>query len=103
MLPRSNVIRSRMEGSSKKNETMGLIEKTVYLADTITEFPPMPKELRNQAIMLALRLTMSPHEWTWTKSEIEKMAKYVIWSAQRLAIIENMVAGGPLKHKEDEV
>lgn len=35
-------------------------------------------ELKSSACMSAWRITLSPHEWTWTQKEQEEMAKYIV-------------------------
>ena len=54
---------------------------------------------RSQVIDLAFRLTMSPHEWTWTQHEQVLMARYVLWAHQRLSAIKQL-ADGPLVHSD---
>ena len=45
------------------------------------------------AVSVAMRVTMSVHEWEWTDAEQEAMARYVHWAAQRLAAIRDIAAG----------
>ena len=46
---------------------------------------------RKRAIDLALRISMSPHEWVWTADEQFDMAAYVLWAHQRLSGIKQLV------------
>lgn len=39
----------------------------------------LKKEQVNSAIMSAMRITMSPHEWSWTQLEQEEMAMTILW------------------------
>lgn len=56
------------------------------------------KDTINLAIALAGRCNLSEHEHTWTDAESLMMAKYVIWSTQRLNIISEMASDEHLVH-----
>jgi len=43
------------------------------------------------AVDLAYRVTMSPHEWTWTNEEATEMAQYVLWACQKLEAIDHII------------
>ena len=45
----------------------------------------------SRAIIAAHYVTMSPHEWEWTKEQQAVMAQYVLWAHQRLAGIEQLI------------
>ncbi len=51
------------------------------------------KQSQDKAIDLAMRITMSPSEWTWTNAEQFDMAAYVLWAHQRLSGIAQLVGG----------
>lgn len=37
-----------------------------------------PLENPEHPASVAYRITMSPHEWTWTQAEVENMARYIV-------------------------
>lgn len=47
---------------------------------------------QTRAIDLAHRITMSPHEWTWTPEEQFDMAAFVLWAHQRLSGIKQLAS-----------
>ena len=46
---------------------------------------------KKSAVMSALRVTMSPHEWTWTDREQVEMAQYILWQSTRIAVLEKIL------------
>lgn len=36
------------------------------------------EEIKNKAMFSAARITLSPHEWSWTQAEQEEMARYIL-------------------------
>lgn len=71
--------------------------KIVVLAPTQTRLF-LGDESRARAFEVAFRVTMSPHEWTWTNDEASDMARYVLWATQRLDAIAQLVSDKDLKH-----
>jgi len=45
----------------------------------------MTEEDRNAAVYTALRVTMSPHEWTWTEQEQTSMAQLILWQSTEIS------------------
>lgn len=76
---------------------MGKPEGTLRLPDEYTRIPLTPEQ-RGSAIALAMRVTLSPHEWTWTAEEAETMARGVLWAMQRLNIIRRFTTDEPAEH-----
>lgn len=68
------------------------LQRLVSLADGITRID-MPEESQTAAINSAHWRTCSPHEWQWTPVEQANMALYVLWAAQRLAVVNSVSAG----------
>lgn len=59
----------------------------------------MTPEDRERAIEASMRVTTSPHEWEWTPEEQALMARFVLWSLQRLYMCERIAAGDPWEVK----
>lgn len=66
--------------------------QVVVLGPEVARVHADPSE-REKAIEVALRLTMSPHEWEWSQGEQESMARYVLWAHQRLSGIKQLTDG----------
>jgi len=69
----------------------------VHLAPELTSIS-MPYHDRVQALASAYRITLSPHEHTWTQEEQAQMAQYCLWAHQRLCVIESIAMGTALAH-----
>lgn len=50
------------------------------------------------ALTAAFNVTMSPHEWDWSKEQQVDMARYVLWAHQRLSAISQLTRVNDLKH-----
>lgn len=48
---------------------------------------------RESAIGAACRVMLSPHEWEWTQEDQQRMARFVLWSHQRLFGIKQLADG----------
>lgn len=56
-----------------------------------------------QAFNSAFRVTMSPHEWSWTIEEQAAMARFVLWSMQRIDAISDLSNyHTPLNHQDQK-
>lgn len=53
------------------------------------------EEQKHCAIMSAIRMTMSDHEWTWTQEEQQNMAGMILWLCT-----ENSKLKGKLKQQD---
>ena len=75
--------------------------EVVSLSTQQTQLGPMTPEQRLEALRLAMRLTMSPHEHTWTNSEGAMMAQFVLWAWQRLDAVTQVATADALAHPCD--
>ena len=84
----------RLREGKTHNERIGRMDEVtreiVRLAPNMT-LVGLDESRRQKAIDLALRITMSPHEWTWKAEEQFDMAAYVLWAHQRLSGIKQLV------------
>jgi len=62
----------------------------------------MSKAERIEAIDSAHWRFASPHEWVWDVEDQARMAKYVLWAAQRLEMISNLSAGLVVEREKDD-
>jgi hypothetical protein len=66
----------------------------LYLPSEYTRLA-MTEADKEEAIELAYRVTLSPHEWTWTDKEATRMAMLCLWAMQRLNIIRRFTTTEP--------
>ena len=70
----------------------------VNLSNERTQVGPLTPGQRLEALRLALRVTQSPHEHTWTDEEAATMSHFIMWASQRLNAISQLVKSDDLKH-----
>ena len=73
-------------------------EPKVHLTDRLTCVDMSPED-RARAVVDAHWVTCSPCEWKWSTEQQARMAQYCLYAAQRLAVIESLAGGAPLRHK----
>jgi len=71
-------------------------DKTTHelVEDSISLFEMDPQQ-RKEALDSAFVRSLSPCEWTWTKDQQELMARYCLWAAQRLGVINELTGLAP--------
>lgn len=77
------------------------VNPLVFLSKRLTQIR-MDVSERTEAVTAAYYVTASTCEWTWTIDQQVKMARYCLWAAQRLAVIESLVLGVPLTHEVED-
>lgn len=60
-------------------------------------------EKHNEVLSAASRITLSPHEWTWTQTEVEEMAKSVLDFSERIAELEAQLKAADKLYTETSV
>lgn len=73
------------------------MKQILHLAPNVTQIS-LPLDRRMDAVQVAYRITLSPHEHEWTLDEQRNMAEYVLWAAQRISAMHELAKGDQLIH-----